>query len=57
MYVLWLTLDVADVENLDLIQTVNQAIRICVDCGSTLILIDEKRIKCSDCGNIRFFSD
>ena len=30
--------------------TVNQHIKICVDCGSTKISISEKMIKCKDCG-------
>jgi len=35
------------------IKTANQAIRICVDCGSTLIFIDEAKIRCKECGAIR----
>ena len=36
---------------------VNSKIRICLDCGSTLTVQNEKTIICKDCGNIRFFPD
>ena len=36
-------------------KTINSKIRICVDCGSTLIFLNEKSLMCRDCGNIRDF--
>jgi len=38
-------------------KSVNSKIRVCFDCGSTLVLRNEKSIKCRDCGNIRYFSN
>ena len=38
-------------------KTVNSKIRICVDCGSTLVLQDQKSTICIDCGNARSFLD
>lgn len=34
-------------------KTVNHDIRICIDCGSTIILIDEKKLRCKECGTVR----
>ncbi len=40
-----------------LTKTVDPKIRICLDCGSSLTVHNEKTIICRDCGNIRFFSN
>ena len=32
-------------------------VRICVDCGSTMTDINDKRITCRDCGSVRHFDD
>jgi len=34
-------------------KTVNSKIRICVECGSTLVLQNQKIIMCRECGSIR----
>ena len=36
-------------------KTVNSKIQICIDCGSTLVIQNQKNIMCRDCGNIRDF--
>ena len=36
-------------------KAINSKIRICVDCGSTLIFLNEISLKCRDCGNTRYF--
>jgi len=38
-------------------KTVNSKIRICVDCGSNLVLQNQKSIICIDCGNARSILD
>jgi len=38
-------------------KTLNPKIRICIDCGSILVLQNQKDIMCRDCGNIRDFSN
>ena len=32
---------------------VNSKIRICIECGSTLVLQNQKIILCRDCGDVR----
>ena len=34
-------------------KTVNQSVRICIDCGSRLIFLDETKISCKECGTTR----
>lgn len=34
-------------------KTINQGIRICVDCGSILTLMDQTKIRCRECGSTR----
>ena len=36
-------------------KSVNSKIRICIECGSTLVLQNQKSIICRDCGDIRDF--
>jgi len=36
---------------------VNSKIRICLYCGSTTVLKNQKSIMCKDCGNVEYFSD
>jgi len=31
-------------------QTINQGVRICIDCGSILTLVDDTELKCKECG-------
>ncbi len=31
-------------------QTINQGVRICIDCGSILTLVDNTKLKCKECG-------
>jgi len=31
-------------------KTINQGVRICIDCGSILTLVDNTKLKCKDCG-------
>ena len=38
-------------------KSVNSEIRICIECGSTLVLQNQKSIICIDCGNARSFLD
>lgn len=37
--------------------TINTDVKICVECGSTLISIQEKSIKCRDCGATKDFEN
>ena len=37
--------------------TINTDVKICVECGSTLISIDEKSIKCRECGATKDFEN
>jgi len=34
-------------------KTVNQSVRICIDCGSRLVFLDETKISCKECGTTR----
>jgi len=34
-------------------QTINQGVRICIDCGSILTLVDNTKLKCQECGVTR----
>ncbi len=38
-------------------KTINSKIRIWIDCGSTLVLQNQKSTICIDCGNARSFLD
>lgn len=37
--------------------TINTDVKICVECGSTLISIEEKSIKCRECGAAKDFEN
>ena len=38
-------------------KSINSKIRICVECGSLLVSIDEKKIFCRECGSTKKFQD
>jgi len=36
---------------------VNSKIRICVNCGSTVVFQNQQSIMCKDCGSVGYFSN
>ena len=36
-------------------ETVKNGIRICIECGSTLTLYDDDKLKCTECGMTKHF--
>lgn len=36
-------------------QIINSKVRVCVECGSTLVSQNTTYLKCVDCGTIRYF--